>query len=129
MFKFYRQLEAWVNRKLLYNFKGNWRCQLVDVTVFRLNDLVDQYLKLGQYGVPIVPNLCAIVGINQTDTIALNYIQNDILDISNTFKPLESSNVQSGEESGENGRPSAKDGKEKSESTVANKVAGTNDNK
>ena len=26
LFKFYRQLEAWVNRKLLYNFKGNWRC-------------------------------------------------------------------------------------------------------
>ena len=131
LFKFYRQLEAWVNRKLLYNFKGNWRCQLVDVTVFSRNDLVDQYLKLGQYGVPIVPYLCAIVGINQTDTIALNYIQNDILDISNTFKPLVSSNTQTGDASSSenNGRPSAKDGQEKSESTVANKVAGTNDNK
>ena len=131
LFKFYRQLEAWVNRKLLYNFKGNWRCQLVDVTVFSRDNLVDQYLKLGQFGIPIIPYLCAIVGINQTDTIALNYIQNDILDISNTFKPLVSSNTQTGDASNSenNGRPSAKDGQEKSESTVANKVAGTNENK
>ena len=131
LFKFYRQLEAWVNRKLLYNFKGNWRCQLVDVTVFSREALVDQYLKLCQYGIPVVPYLCAIVGINQTDTIALNYIQNDILDISNTFKPLVSSNTQTGDASSSenNGRPSTKDGQEKSESTVANKVAGTNDNK
>ena len=54
--------------------------------------------------------------------------QNDILDITNTFKPLVSSNVQSGSESSENGRPSSTEGKETSESTVANKVAGTNAN-
>lgn len=127
LFKFYRQLEAWVNRKLLYNFKGNWRCQLVDVTVFSRESLVDQYLKLGQFGIPILPYLCGIVGINQTDTIALNYIQNEILDVSNTFKPLVSSNVQSGNTSDEGGRPSVKEGQEESESTVTNKVVGTNE--
>lgn len=125
LFKFYRQLETWVTRKLFYNFKGNWRCQMVDATEHNKEDLVDQYLKLGQYGVPIVPYLCAIVGMNQTDTIALNYIQNDILDIQNAFIPLVSSNTQTGDESENNGRPASKTGSEKSNSTIANKEAGT----
>ena len=130
LFKFYRQLEAWVNRKLLYNFKGNWRCQLVDVTVFSRDNLVDQYLRLAGYGVPIVPYLCAIVGINQTDTVALNYIQNDILDIRNTFIPLVSTNTMSngGADSvtvgSQGGRPTNEN--TDSNSTIANREADTN---
>ena len=102
---------------------------MVDATEHNKEDLVDQYLKLGQYGVPIVPYLCAIVGMNQTDTIALNYIQNDILDIQNAFIPLVSSNTQTGDESENNGRPATKTGKENSSSTIANKEAGTDSNK
>ena len=67
--------------------------------------------------------------MNQTDTIALNYIQNDILDIQNAFIPLVSSNVQTGDESEGNGRPASKTGKEKTSSTIANKEAGTDSNK
>lgn len=127
LFKFYRQLEAWVNRKLLFNFKGNWRCQLVDVTTFSRESLVDQYLRLAGFGVPVVPALCAIVGVNQTDTVALNYIQNNILDIPNTFIPLMSTNTMSNAtsppENSKGGRP-VNEGTE-SDSTIANREADT----
>ena len=102
---------------------------MVDVTEHNKEDLIDQYLKLGQYGIPIIPYLCAVVGMNQTDTIALNYIQNYILDIQNMLIPLVSSNTQSGDESENNGRPASKTGQEKSNSTIANKEAGTDSNK
>lgn len=132
LFKFYRQIEQWVNRKMIYNFKGNWRCQLIDATVFSKEELIDQYLKLATYGVPVVPFLCAVVGMNQVDIQALNYIQNDILQISSTFLPLMSSNVQSGdgeEDANGNGsgRPEAKS--TDSESTVVNKNNDTNEAK
>lgn len=127
LFKFYRQLEAWVNRKLLYNFKGNWRCQLVDVTIFSRESLVDQYLRLAGFGVPVVPALCAIVGVNQTDTVALNYIQNNILDIPNTFIPLMSTNTMSNatspSENSKGGRPVNEE--TESDSTIANREADT----
>jgi hypothetical protein len=126
LFKFYRQIEQWVNRKMVYNFKGNWRCQLIDATVFSRDDLIDKYLKLATYGVPVVPYLCAVVGMNQVDIQALNYIQNDILQISSTFLPLMSSNVQSGTED-EGGRPEEQN--PDSESTVVNKNNDTNEAK
>lgn len=126
LFKFYRQIEAWVNRKLIYEFKGNWRCQLIDATVFSKDDLVDQYLKLATYGVPVIPYLCSIVGMNQTDIQALNYIQNDILQVSTAFLPLVSSNTQSSTEN-KGGRPEAKDSD--SNSTIVNKNNDTNEAK
>ena len=132
LFKFYRQLETWVTRKLIYNFKGNWRCQMVDVTEHNKEDLIDQYLKLCSVGIPAVPFLCSVIGMNQTDTIALNYIQNDILKVGETFIPLMTSYTQtdnSASGDSKNGRPSTKTGKETSNSTIANKEAGTDANK
>lgn len=126
LFKFYRQIEAWVNRKLVYNFQGNWRCQLVDATVFSKDDLVDQYLKLATYGVPVVPYLCAVIGMNQVDIQALNYIQNNILQVSTEFLPLVSSNTQSAT-GDEGGRPEEKN--TNSESTIVNKNNDTNEAK
>lgn len=127
LFKFYRQLENWVNRKLFLNFNGNWRCQMLDATEMSKSEMASEYLKLAQYGIPTVPYLCALLGINQTDTIALNYVQNSILDITNQFKPLVSSNTQSSSTTTEEGgRPATKDGQETSESTIKNKEADTN---
>ena len=125
LFALNRQVETWVTRKLIYNFKGNFRCQFVDATALNRKDLADQYLKAATYGIPSVVHLCAILGINQVDMMALNYLQNNMLDIANQFIPLSSSNTQSGMaggEDGENGRPKSDN---PSESTVANQESGT----
>lgn len=130
LFKFYRQLENWVNRKLFFNFKGNWRCQLVDASESNKIELTSEYLKLASLGIPTVPYLCAIVGINQTDTIALNYVQNEILDIRNLFIPLVSTNTMSNggqDTSSTGGRPTKED--TNSQSTIANREADTDQRK
>ena len=56
--------------------------------------------------------------------MALNYLQNNMLDIANQFIPLSSSNTQSGMAGGdeENGRPKTD---KPTESTVANQESGT----
>jgi hypothetical protein len=55
--------------------------------------------------------------------MALNYLQNNMLDIANQFIPLSSSNTQSGMAGGEEkGRPKSDN---PSESTVANQESGT----
>jgi hypothetical protein len=64
--------------------------------------------------------------MNQVDIQALNYIQNDILQISTTFLPLMSSNVQTGAED-EGGRPEEKN--TDSDSTIVNKNNDTNEAK
>ena len=126
LFALNRQVETWVTRKLIYNFKGNFRCQLIDVTALNCKDLADQYLKAATYGIPSVVHLCAILGINQTDMMALNYLQNNMLDIANQFIPLTSSNTQSSstknDDSENNGRPKTDN---PTESTVANQENGT----
>ena len=55
--------------------------------------------------------------------MALNYLQNDVLEIGTKFVPLSSSNTQSGMSGDEGGRPTKED--TTSESTVANRENGT----
>lgn len=138
LFKFYRQLETWVNRKLIYNFKGNFRCQLVDVTILSKDDVANQLLKGAQsIGAPTIPAYMSIFGFNQVDTMALCYVQNEIMDIQNNFIPPSSTYTQSGSANSTNstsesandsvGRPKVKDGEAQSESTIKNAEADTNE--
>lgn len=119
-----RQVETWVTRKLIYNFKGNFKCQLLDITHLNKQEVAKQLLEGATYGVPSVFHYCAALGINQVDMMALNYLQNDILEIGTKFIPLSSSNTQSGMAGdNEGGRPIKED--TTSESTVANRENGT----
>ena len=118
-----RQLETWVTRKLQYNFKGNFKCQFLDITHRNKKEVAEDYLKGATYGVPSVIHYAACLGINQVDLMALNYLQNDVLEIGTKFVPLSSSNTQSGMAGDEGGRPTKED--TTSESTVANRENGT----
>ena len=126
IFALNRQLETWASRKLVYKFKGNFRCAFVDVTQLSINDVADRLLKAATYGLPTVSHYCAVLGINQNDMLALNYLQTDVLDISNNFIPLSSSNTMSAKSQEENkgGRPKTET---PADSTVRNQNAGTNE--
>lgn len=126
IFALNRQLETWVSRKLVYKFKGNFRCTFVDVTQLSINDVADRLLKAATYGVPTISHYCAVLGINQNDMLALNYLQNDILDIATNFIPLSSTNTMSAQAQEENkaGRPKTDN---PTESTIRNQDNGTNE--
>lgn len=126
IFALNRQLETWVTRKLIYKFKGNFRCTFVDVTQLSVNSVADNLLKAATYGIPTVSHYCATIGMSQSDMMALNYLQTEVLDIRNTFVPLSSSNTQvSGVEENKGGRPTEENST--SESTIRNKENGTNE--
>ena len=126
IFALNRQIETWVTRKFVYKFKGNFRCTFVDVTQLSITDVADRLLKGATYGLPTVSHYCATIGMSQSDMLALNYLQTDVLDIRNAFVPLSSSNTQSSSVTeNEGGRPTKDDSD--SESTVRNKENGTNE--
>ena len=123
-----RQLETWVTRKFQYNFKGNFKCQFLDVTHRNKKEVAEDYLKGATYGVPSVIHYAACLGINQVDLMSLNYLQNDVLDISTKFIPLSSSNTQSSMAGDDKGGRPTKDNTT-SDSTVANRENGTDEEK
>ena len=123
-----RQLETWVTRKFQYNFKGNFKCQFLDVTHRNKKEVAEDYLKGATYGVPSVIHYAACLGINQVDLMSLNYLQNDVLDMSTKFIPLSSSNTQSGMAGDDKGGRPTKDNTT-SDSTVANRENGTDEEK
>ena len=124
IFALNRQIETWVTRKFTYKFKGNFRCSFIDVTQLSIENVADRLLKAATYGVPTVAHYCAVLGISQGDMIALNYLQNDVLDIQNSFIPLSSSNTQGSIQDRQAGRPETDT---PTESTVVNREKGTNE--
>lgn len=129
IFKLNRQIERWITRKFHKKFNGAFKVSLIDATLFTVNDKIDQYLKLAQYGMPTVVHLGSLIGINQADLVAFNFIENEILDIANTFVPLSSSHTQADKSSSdEGGRPQSND-EDLSESGARTREAGSNEGK
>ena len=129
LFKVYRQLERWLTRRLnrLYGYKFSIR--LLDVTTLSIGDEIDRQLKLAQYGIPNKLILSALSGISQNQERGMSVLE-DILDLSNTWKPLSSSFTQSDSGSSkEGGRPSIKDEDIESENTEATRNNDSNSNK
>lgn len=107
-----KNIEAVVNRLLQsMNYGKNFKVQFLDVSMFNRKEAGDAYLKACQYGIPMVSYYCASQGLTQADMESLNFLENDILNIKETFVPLRSSTNTSSEDldsmapTDEGGRP------------------------
>ena len=101
-FKMMRQIARWINRKLKrvstnYRFKINF----LNVTHYNQAEMHSQFLKDGQYGLPVRTAIMATQGFSAADTENLSFLENNILNLSKNEVPLTSSNTQSSE----GGRP------------------------
>lgn len=91
-----KSIEDAVNRFVQYQSYGkNFKVTFLDCSPFNRKELGDMYLKACQYGVPMVSYYCASQGLGQAEMDCMNFLENDILDIKNTFIPLQSSSTQS----------------------------------
>ena len=70
------------------------------ISVYTKSDYRDQLLSSGQYGLPTKLALNTLNGFNEKDTICLNYVEEDLLGLSEKLRPLNSSYTQSGNEDG-----------------------------
>lgn len=96
LFKLYRQFERWLNRKFKKEYNGKFTIKLLDVTVFNLNETIDEMLKLSQYGLPVKLQLSALCGVTQGLERGLTFLEDRVLNLSTEWKPLASSHTTSG---------------------------------
>lgn len=95
IFALNRQIERNIN-KILKQVSGTnkFKISILDVTYYNQNDMFNMYLKAAQASLPTTTMACATIGISPFDMMSLNFIENDILDIFNKFKPLQLSYTQ-----------------------------------
>ena len=92
----YRQLERWINRYFKYKFNNTVSVKLLDVTSFNVDTKKSEYLKDAQYGVPCRSELAALGGKSQMEMVSMTLLENDILNLTQTWIPLSSSHTVSG---------------------------------
>ncbi len=122
VFAMLRQIERWVNRKLknlsgVYKFKIN----MLDITVFNRDEQHKKYLESAQYGIPVVLEIGATLGLTPLDFMNKVTLESDILGLTDILKPLQSSFNKLDDEGG---RP-AKSDSEISDSGQKNKDKGS----
>lgn len=101
-----QQIEAVINRYIQSQSYGrNFKTTFLDVSPFNRKEVGDQYLKAATYGMPAVTYYCVSQGISQNDIDQMNFLEQDVLHISERFRPLQSSNTMSSSSGGDAGRP------------------------
>ncbi len=107
-----KSIEGVVNRFIQsYSYGKNFKVTFLDVSPYNRNEMGDQYPKAAQYGFPTLSYYCASQGLSQAEMDCMDFLENDILDLKNRFKPLQSSSTiskSSGDSSSEEksaGRP------------------------
>lgn len=123
IFAMLRQIERWLNRKLkkqsgTYKMKVNF----LDITVFNRDEQHEKYLKSAQYGIPVIMEIGATLGLSPMDFLNKVTLESDVLGLHEILKPLNSSFNKL--ENTEGGRPAASDSKI-SDSGQTNRDAGT----
>lgn len=133
VFTVMRQIERWINRKLksvstAIKFKVN----ILDVTYFNRQEMHDQYVKDGQYGLPVRSAIMATAGYSPSDMENMLYLENEVLGLKELEVPLTSSNTQSADSDAatdDGGRPTnASKGKDLSDAGAVTQENDSNAN-
>lgn len=102
-----KSLECMLNRFVhRHNFGKYFRVCFLDCSPFNRKEVGDSYLKACQYGLPFISFYAASQGMMQDDVDCMSFLETDVLNLTDRFKPLQNSATLSKEEtSGEAGRP------------------------
>lgn len=119
MFTLYDQLERWLNRKFKKLYNNSFTIELLKVGKQNLKEERQMTLSECQFGVPNKIKLAALSGQSQLKERSMSKLE-EILDLSSSWKPLNSSYTSSGDVSDEGGRPKVDD-KDISDSGQANR--------
>lgn len=94
------QIQGWVNRILSYHVSNPAKVKFFNVSIHTKDVLKESMQKDMQYGFPNVIAINSLNGFSEMDTLALNYLETDVLNLKDKFKPLTSANTVSSKESG-----------------------------
>jgi len=90
------QINSWLNRFLSYQVSTPCEVKLFPVTPYTKADFRKELIENAQYGVPSKMAIGVLSGYSEREILAMNYLEEDVLQLSLRFKPLQSSYTQSG---------------------------------
>lgn len=105
VFTVLRQVERFIARKMKYDIKGTFKFRLkfLDTTLFNQDEVIERYLKSAQYGLPVKMLLSASLGLSPSAVTSMAYLENEVLNLTESFIPLSSTHTQSGNSEGAEG--------------------------
>ncbi len=108
IFSVLNQVQRWVNRLLKLNGEGKFEVEFLNSTFFNREELFKTYLSGAQVGMPVKSYLCASVGLTPVDVINMNWLESDVLGLSD-WEPLKSSHTSGSNDGKDGGRPEIDD--------------------
>lgn len=94
------QTEGYLNRFLSYQVKNPSKVKMLETSTYTKSTLKEEMLKEAQFGIPNALAINTLNGYNELETLSMNFLQNDVLNIPSTFIPLNSSHTTSNSEGG-----------------------------
>ncbi len=94
------QYQGWVNRILSYQVSKPAKVKFFEVSAYTKEALKESMQKDLQYGFPNILAVNSLNGFSELDTLALNFLEQDVLGLTDKFKPLTSANTVSNKEGG-----------------------------
>ncbi len=94
------QIQSWVKRMLGYEGLNDCKVKFMPISVYTKSDYRDQLLTSGQYGLPTKLAINTLNSFSEMDTLSLNYLEEEVLQLSDKLVPLKSSYTQSNTEDG-----------------------------
>lgn len=95
------QTEAWVNYYVGQYVSNPCRIKFFEVSRYTIKDFRKELLEDAQHGLPTKLALASMSGLSELDALSLNFLEEDILELSDRFdSPLSSSYTQTGDGEG-----------------------------
>lgn len=110
IFKIYRQFERIINRKLKKVFDGRFMIKILDMSKFTQKETTELLLKTTQVSMPTKTMTTASLGLTPLETMGLEVLENQVLELHKNWIPPQSSYTQSGSDvTDKGGKPKSND--------------------
>lgn len=91
-----KSIEDAVNRFLQAQSYGkNFKVTFLDCSPFNRKEVGEAYLKAAQYGMPTISMYAASQGLSQAELDSMSFLENEVLGLTEMFRPLQSSSTLS----------------------------------
>ena len=95
-----KSIESVINRFIhAQSYGKNFKVTFLDCSPFNRKEKGDAYIKACSYGLPMISYYAASQGMSQDEVDYMNYLENNVLNLIERFKPLHSSSTQSSKQS------------------------------
>lgn len=113
-----KSIEDAVNRFIQsLSYGKNFKVTFLDCSPYNRKELGDMYLKACQYSLPFISMYAASQGLSQNEVDSMSFLENDVLQLAERFKPLQSSSTQSESQASDSQAPTDEGGAPRKDET------------